>query len=296
MDEVDGDGAADRRPDRGAHGDGDAMLVAQLRVLGGAAARVPADATAYAHRDARIMGNVAALVSQPDELAEHEPWVDAFAASSAATTTGRYVNFVARRAPDGSTRPIRVRRGTGWRRSSAATTRTTCSTATRTSRRPDGPRPAAAGSVAPAERRSKAEEGPEGQERPERGGRLDGDEDRHDDIAVVTDGGGPSTRKSIATRPTPVTVAASATVHHGCAIVRVHARSTVRAYRLARMVRSSASSRRPSRRSRAAAQRSGPVARSMRSTIACPTSRTRRQTRPGGPGTPAVDGARPPRG
>ena len=37
------------------------MRAAQLRVLGGAMARVPADATAYAHRASRIMVNVAAF-------------------------------------------------------------------------------------------------------------------------------------------------------------------------------------------------------------------------------------------
>lgn len=38
-----------------------AMRVAQLRVLGGAADRVPAGATAYAHRGNRLMVNVAAF-------------------------------------------------------------------------------------------------------------------------------------------------------------------------------------------------------------------------------------------
>ena len=37
------------------------LRAAQLRVLGGAVARVPADATAYAHRSSRIMANVAAF-------------------------------------------------------------------------------------------------------------------------------------------------------------------------------------------------------------------------------------------
>ena len=45
------------------------MRVAQLRVLGGAMARVPADATAFAHRASRIMVNVAALYESPDEKA-----------------------------------------------------------------------------------------------------------------------------------------------------------------------------------------------------------------------------------
>jgi hypothetical protein len=37
------------------------MAVTLLRVLGGALARVPEDATAFAHRRSRIMANVAAL-------------------------------------------------------------------------------------------------------------------------------------------------------------------------------------------------------------------------------------------
>ena len=41
------------------------MRVVQLRVLGGAMARVPADATAFAHRASRIMVNVAAFYEAP---------------------------------------------------------------------------------------------------------------------------------------------------------------------------------------------------------------------------------------
>src|SRR5215207_8512209 len=41
------------------------MRVTQLRVLGGAISRVPADATAYAHRGSRIMTNVAAFYDGP---------------------------------------------------------------------------------------------------------------------------------------------------------------------------------------------------------------------------------------
>ena len=43
------------------------MRVAQLRVLGGAMARVPADATAFAHRASRIMVNVAAFYEGEDD-------------------------------------------------------------------------------------------------------------------------------------------------------------------------------------------------------------------------------------
>jgi FAD/FMN-containing dehydrogenase len=70
------------------------MAVAQLRVLGGAMARVPADATAFVHRSSKIMVNVAALYQQPEEKATHEEWVDEFAAALRQSDTGAYVNFL----------------------------------------------------------------------------------------------------------------------------------------------------------------------------------------------------------
>src|SRR5438309_835807 len=57
------------------------MRVAQLRVLGGAMARVPVEATAFAHRKSRIMVNVAALYERPDQASVYEPWVTGFAAA-----------------------------------------------------------------------------------------------------------------------------------------------------------------------------------------------------------------------
>jgi len=70
------------------------MAVAQIRVLGGAMARVPAEATAFAHRSSRIMVNVAALYERPDEAAEHEPWLAAFAAALRQGDGGAYVGFL----------------------------------------------------------------------------------------------------------------------------------------------------------------------------------------------------------
>ncbi|HKW78564.1 MAG TPA: FAD-binding oxidoreductase [Candidatus Limnocylindria bacterium] len=71
------------------------LAVAQLRVLGGAAARVPADATAYAHRASRIMVNVAALYDPAsDDAAVHEAYVDEFAGALRQRDTGVYVNFL----------------------------------------------------------------------------------------------------------------------------------------------------------------------------------------------------------
>ncbi len=71
-----------------------AMSVAQLRVLGGAMARVPADATAFAHRTSKIMVNIAALYEKPEEKATHEAWVADFASALLQSDSGAYVNFL----------------------------------------------------------------------------------------------------------------------------------------------------------------------------------------------------------
>ncbi len=70
------------------------MAVAQLRVLGGAMARVPAEATAYAHRSRRIMANVAALYERHEDAPMHNVWVNEFAASLRQGEPGVYVNFL----------------------------------------------------------------------------------------------------------------------------------------------------------------------------------------------------------
>jgi FAD/FMN-containing dehydrogenase len=70
------------------------MRATQLRVLGGAIDRVPADATAYAHRGSRIMTNVAAFYDGPDDKPVREAWVNQFAADLRQDDTGAYVNFL----------------------------------------------------------------------------------------------------------------------------------------------------------------------------------------------------------
>lgn len=70
------------------------MRVVQLRVLGGAMARVPADATAFAHRGRRIMTNVAALYQNPAEAAQHEAWVTNLASALRQGNSGAYVAFL----------------------------------------------------------------------------------------------------------------------------------------------------------------------------------------------------------
>jgi Berberine and berberine like. len=70
------------------------MAVTQLRALGGAMARVPVDATAFAHRKSHIMVNVAALYERPEEKAIHEAWVTDFAKALEQDDHGAYVNFL----------------------------------------------------------------------------------------------------------------------------------------------------------------------------------------------------------
>jgi FAD/FMN-containing dehydrogenase len=71
------------------------MAATQIRVLGGAVARVPADATAYAHRDSRVMVNVAALYQNPEERPVHEEWVNGLADELRQDDAGAYVGFLA---------------------------------------------------------------------------------------------------------------------------------------------------------------------------------------------------------
>jgi FAD/FMN-containing dehydrogenase len=89
------------------------MAVAQMRVLGGAMARVPAEATAFAHRSSRIMANVAALYERPEEAAEHEPWVSGFAAALRQGEGGAYVGFLG---DEGEGRIREAYAGSTWER------------------------------------------------------------------------------------------------------------------------------------------------------------------------------------
>jgi FAD/FMN-containing dehydrogenase len=70
------------------------MRVAQLRALGGAMARVPVDATAFAHRSSRIMVNLAAFYEGPEDRPRREAWVGDFEAALRQGDAGAYVNFL----------------------------------------------------------------------------------------------------------------------------------------------------------------------------------------------------------
>jgi len=71
-----------------------AVRVAQLRVLGGAAARVPNDATAYAHRSRRMLVNVAAFYTSPEDRVVRTEWVKEFARAVQPNDRGAYVGFL----------------------------------------------------------------------------------------------------------------------------------------------------------------------------------------------------------
>ncbi len=100
--------------------DSTAQLAAvQIRVLGGAMARVPADATAFAHRDARLMVSVNAVYGRTDEAAQNESWVREV--TMALTQDGEapdraYVNFLA---SEGGARIRAAYPGTSWDRLAA---------------------------------------------------------------------------------------------------------------------------------------------------------------------------------
>jgi FAD/FMN-containing dehydrogenase len=69
------------------------MRAVQIRVLGGAYARVTADATAYAHRSSRLMVNVACFYVGDDDRPRRQQWVDELAAVLH-DGDAAYVNFV----------------------------------------------------------------------------------------------------------------------------------------------------------------------------------------------------------
>jgi FAD/FMN-containing dehydrogenase len=70
------------------------MKVVQLRVLGGAMARVPNDATAFAHRDRGLFVHVAAMYVDPGEKETHDAWVNGLAGSLGRDGAGGYLGFL----------------------------------------------------------------------------------------------------------------------------------------------------------------------------------------------------------
>jgi FAD/FMN-containing dehydrogenase len=89
------------------------MRVAQLRVLGGAMARVPVEATAFAHRRSAIMANVASFYDGPADKPVRQAWVDEFAAALRQRDDGAYVGFLT---ADGPARIHDAYPGSTWDR------------------------------------------------------------------------------------------------------------------------------------------------------------------------------------
>jgi FAD/FMN-containing dehydrogenase len=84
-----------------------------IRVLGGAAARVPAGATSFAHRQRRLLVTVFASYSSPEEDSVHEAWATDAAAALRQGADATYVNFLG---DEGAERVRAAYPGTTWDR------------------------------------------------------------------------------------------------------------------------------------------------------------------------------------
>jgi FAD/FMN-containing dehydrogenase len=76
------------------------MAMVQIRILGGAMARVPADATAFAHRSANVMVAVLDPFEDPDTRAEQVAWTVGLHEALAPNAVGVYSNFLEREGED----------------------------------------------------------------------------------------------------------------------------------------------------------------------------------------------------
>jgi FAD/FMN-containing dehydrogenase len=70
------------------------FAMAQLRVLGGAMARVPNEATAFSHRDKRLMFTSINTWQDPQESEEQRAWTEQFWRDMQGYADGVYVNFL----------------------------------------------------------------------------------------------------------------------------------------------------------------------------------------------------------
>ena len=81
-----------------------AISAVEVRILGGAMANVPDRATAFGHRRAKLMVNIAAMDKRAEERAkrEHEAWAAGLTeALSGGVTTPAYVGFIGEEGEDG---------------------------------------------------------------------------------------------------------------------------------------------------------------------------------------------------
>jgi FAD/FMN-containing dehydrogenase len=75
--------------------------VVQVRALGGAMARVPEDATAFAHRRRRFMVVVTGVwLDAAEDAAPHRAWTEALWQTLRPEANGAYVNFLEDEGPD----------------------------------------------------------------------------------------------------------------------------------------------------------------------------------------------------
>jgi FAD/FMN-containing dehydrogenase len=93
------------------------MAACEIRVLGGAMAHVPADATAFAHRQSRMMINVAAIYDpSTSERSEHAAWARGVSAELDDGDPGAYAGLLA---DEGEERVRAAYPGATWERLAA---------------------------------------------------------------------------------------------------------------------------------------------------------------------------------
>ena len=80
------------------------MAAAQLRVLGGAVARVPDGATAFGYRGAKMMINVAVMYENQADGPEHEAWSSGLVTALSDGSSAAYVGFLADEGEQGTRR------------------------------------------------------------------------------------------------------------------------------------------------------------------------------------------------
>jgi FAD/FMN-containing dehydrogenase len=72
----------------------EAFAGVELRVLGGAVGRVPADATAFAHRQRRLLCSVVAAGFAEADTGRHRRWVQSLSGAIGYLAKGAYLNFL----------------------------------------------------------------------------------------------------------------------------------------------------------------------------------------------------------
>jgi FAD/FMN-containing dehydrogenase len=72
----------------------EAFAAVELRVLGGAVGRVPVDATAFAHRQRRLLCSVVAAGFAEADADRHRGWVQSLSGAIGYLAKGAYVNFL----------------------------------------------------------------------------------------------------------------------------------------------------------------------------------------------------------